>query len=211
MTALDQWLKAATRGLAADSARRVRTEIQAHYDSARETAIGRGLSAEEADRSAVKDLGDPKAANRQYRKVLLTTAEGRMLGQSNREARAFCANAWMKSTLLAIPATALLVSSALFLRGEFAVAGALFAGGLAIGMGFIAPFFPVYTPARSRMLRRVKWALMAGALLLAFGPDALKWSWLLVSCLWIVGWIEWKRASIRRKLPVARWPKQLYL
>jgi len=52
--------------------------------------------------------------------------------------------------------------------------------------------------------------VLAGTLLLAFGPDALKWSWL-TSCLWPLAWIEWTRISIRRKLPVAQWPKQLYL
>ena len=36
-------------------------------------------------------------------------------------------------------------------------------------------------------------------------------SWLLISCLWLVARIEWTRVSIRRKLPVAEWPKQLYL
>jgi hypothetical protein len=46
---------------------------------------------------------------------------------------------------------------------------------------------------------------------LAFGPSALKMWWLLMSCLWPVVWIEWARISIRRKLPVAEWPKQLYL
>jgi hypothetical protein len=57
----------------------------------------------------------------------------------------------------------------------------------------------------------VKWLAVAGALGLVFGPDWLKWSWLLLSCVWILGWIEWTRISIRRKLPVAEWPKQLYL
>jgi hypothetical protein len=57
----------------------------------------------------------------------------------------------------------------------------------------------------------VKCAVLVGMLLLAFGPDAFKWSWLLISCFWPFAWIEWTRMSLRRKLPVAQWPKHLYL
>ena len=58
---LDQWLSDATRGLSAESAARVREEIQQHYDSACE-----------AGGDAIAGLGDARAANRAYRKVLLT-------------------------------------------------------------------------------------------------------------------------------------------
>ena len=67
MTPLDQWLADATRGLSAESAARVREEIQQHYDSACE-AGGDALAA----------LGNPRAANRAYRKVLLTEQEAMM-------------------------------------------------------------------------------------------------------------------------------------
>jgi hypothetical protein len=46
---------------------------------------------------------------------------------------------------------------------------------------------------------------------LAFGPDTLKWSWLLICCLWPVFQVEWTRASTRRKLRAGQWPRQLYL
>jgi hypothetical protein len=42
-------------------------------------------------------------------------------------------------------------------------------------------------------------------------PVDVQSSWLLFSSLWIIVWTERTRASIRRKLPVAAWPKQLYL
>jgi len=64
MTPLEQWLADATRGLSAESASRVREEIQQHYDSATE-----------AGGDAIAALGDPRAANRAYRKVLLTEQE----------------------------------------------------------------------------------------------------------------------------------------
>jgi hypothetical protein len=85
---------------------------------------------------------------------------------------------------------------------------------------FTAPFLPVYTrPSRGRVFRYVKWVVLLGTLGLAFGTDAhswswllmLKWSWLLTACLWPLIWIEWTRVSIRRKIPIAQWPRQLYL
>ena len=79
MTGLDSWLNQATRHLSVDSAAQVRTEIREHYESAWEAAVGGGAPADEAGRSALAALGDAKAANRQYRKVLLTSSEARML------------------------------------------------------------------------------------------------------------------------------------
>jgi hypothetical protein len=81
MTRLESWLTDATRGLSKDSAARVRSEIGEHYES----SIMRDVTPDEADRLAVAALGDAKIANRQYRKVLLTSSEARMLRQSNRK------------------------------------------------------------------------------------------------------------------------------
>jgi hypothetical protein len=208
---LETWLKQATRHLSRDSAARVRTEIQEHYESAREAAMSGGSTADEANRLAVTALGNAKAANHQYRSVLLTSAEARMLREGNWEARAVCSRPWLKWLLLAMPMAALFAAAALFLAGASAVAQVLLVGGIGMGLLFTAPFLPLYTPSRGRVFRVVKWVVLIGTLGLAFGPDALKWSWLLISCLWLVGRIEWTRVSIRRKLPVAEWPKQLYL
>ena len=83
-----------------------------------------------------------------------------------------------------------------------------------MGLLLAAPFLPIYTPYRARLFRGVKWFMllvMFGMLLFAFGPNGLKMSWLVTSCLWPIAWEEWTRISIRRKLPVAKWPKQLYI
>ncbi len=211
MTGLDNWLTQATRHLSKDSAAQVRTEIQEHYESAREASMAGGATADEADRLAVTALGDAKAANRQYRKVLLTSAEARMLRDAKWEARAVCSRPWLWWLLLPIPVAALLAATALFLLGAIAVARVLLAGGIGMGFLFAAPFLPVYTPSRGRIFRGVKWVVLISMLVLAFGPNALKWSWLLASCLWPLAWIEWTRVSIRRKLRVAEWPRPLYL
>jgi hypothetical protein len=211
MTALESWLTQATRHLAKDSIAQVRTEIQEHYESAREAALSNGATADEADGLAVAGLGDSKTANCQYRNVLLTSSEATMLREGNWEAHAVCSRPWLRWLLLAMPVAALFAATTLFLTGATALARTLLIGGIGIGFLFATPFLPVYTPSRGRIFRCVKWVVLLAILLLAFGPDTLKWSWLLFSCLWPMFWIERTRVSIRRKLPIAEWPKQLYL
>jgi hypothetical protein len=211
MTRLDGWLKQATRHLSQDSAAQVRAEIREHYESAREAAMSGGATADDADQQAIATLGDARTANCQYRNVLLTAAEARLLRQGNWEARAICSRVWLKWILVALPLAALIAATVFLLMGAVETARILLVSGIGMGILFAAPMFPVYTPSRSRIYRIVKWLVMIAILALAFGPDALKWSWLLISCLWPVFWIERTRSSIRRKMRVAEWPKQLYL
>ena len=209
MTGLDGWLTQATRTLAKASAAQVRTEIQEHYEASRDAAIAGGATAGEAERVALQALGDAKTANRQYREVLLTSAEARILRQGNCEARALCFGS--RKWFPLVPVGAMAVAAALFLTGHAAVARDLLIGAIGMSPTFVAPLLPVYTLSRSRVFRVVRWLAMAAAIALLFGPSVLKWSALLFSCLWPVAWSEWTRASIRRKLPIAVWPKHLYL
>ena len=134
MTGLDRWLSQATRHLSKDSVAQVRTEIQEHYESAREVAMGGGASAGEADRSAVFALGDAKAANSQYRRVLLTSTETGIPREANWEARAVCSRPWLRWLFLAMPVTALCAAATLFLSGGIAMAQTLLVGGIGIGL-----------------------------------------------------------------------------
>src|SRR5690242_2660933 len=118
MTGLDVWLRQATRNLARDSAALVRTEIREHYECARESALSRGATTAEIDRAALAALGDANAANRQYRRVLLTSAEARMLHQGNWEARALCSWPAVKWLLSGIPLAALAAAVAFDAAGE---------------------------------------------------------------------------------------------
>jgi hypothetical protein len=202
---LEAWLRRATRHLSRDSAAQVRNEIQEHFDAARANAMERGVSCDEAERQALEALGDARAANLQYRKVLLTSREARLLHEGNWEARVVCSRRWL------ILVGALLLGTGFYFANSNAMARLLLVGGMSMGLLFFAAFLPVYTPARGRVFRGVKWLVLAGILLLAFWPMTLRWSALMFSCVWPVVWVEWSRASIRRKLPVAKWPKQLYL
>ncbi|MEO8027711.1 MAG: hypothetical protein ABI823_14610 [Bryobacteraceae bacterium] len=208
---LNDWLEQATRCLSRDARLRVRTEIQEHYDLARETALDGGSTRGEADGIALNALGNPNEANRQYRQVLLTAAETRMLREGNWEARTLCSRQWLKWVLLAAPVGALAGAFTAFAAGATEGARELFAIGIVSGLLCAALFLPIYTPSRARVFRVVKWIALIGAMALAFGADAMKLSWLIFSCLWPMVWIEWTRSSIRRKLRVADWPKQLYL
>lgn len=203
---LEIWLKQATCELSNDSVARVRAEIEEHYELAREIAMGDGATSEAAEHLAVTALGDPKIANRQYCQVLLTSAEVRLLGNGNREARMVCANPLLKSVFLALPVAILLASILFIFNGKEETAKGLFAGAFAIAVWCVSPFLPVYTRWRARFLRLVKWAVLAAMIGMVY-----QWSWLFISCLWPLVWIEWTRVSIRRKIPLAQWPKQLYL
>ncbi len=211
MSGLELWLKEATRCLSKESVARVRGEIREHYESAREAAMDEGATADDADRLALAALGDAKSANRQYRKVLLTSTEARLLGQGNWEAKFICSRRWVKRVFVAVPVMALLASIVLFLRGSQGIAQVMFGIGLVTGLLWAAPFLPIYTASRSRVFRRAKWTLLIGAFALICGPEIFKMSWVFLSVTWAMGWVEWQRISIRRKLPVSKWPRQLYL
>lgn len=211
MTRLEIWLGHATRCLAPESAAKIRREISEHYESAKDSALRTGLVEDAADEHAVTVLGDPKIANHQYRHVLLTSTEARLLRNSDREAQMVCASTWRRWILVATPVAVLAVAITLRFKGAVALGRDIFVGGLAMSFVFLVPFLPVYTPLRSRVFRALKWVVLSAALVLILGPLAAKMTWLLPACLWPVVWAEWTRISIRRKLPVAQWPKQLYL
>jgi hypothetical protein len=205
-TSLEMWLQQATRRLSKDAAAQVRTEIREHYESAREAAISSGRAPEEASRLALAALGDPKIANADYLRVMLTSAEAKVLRQGNWEALVFCSYQWLKWMLTALPVATLIASAFFYMKGDTSLAKDLFLGTLVLTILVAGPVLPVYTPARSRVFRALKWVVYLGAFMV-IAP----WPWLLVSCLFPFAWAEWTRLSIRRKLPVAQWPKHLYL
>ena len=204
---LETWLKRATCRLSATSAAQVRSEIQEHYESARDEALGGGADSHEADRTALASLGDAGIANRQYRKVLLTASEDLLLREATWEARAICSRLqW----LLPIPAAALSAAIWFFIAGQTYLALMLAVMAAGLGLVFVRPLLPINTPARARMYRGVRWAWLAVVMILAVWPDVLKQSWLLVAVGWPIVWTEWTHFSVRRKLAVADWPGPLY-
>jgi len=211
MTELNVWITKAARHLSKDSAITIRLEIQEHYEAAREAALTDGAQPHEAELFAVRSLGDPRIANCQYRKVLLTSSEASLLRESNREARMICSKSWLKWAYLSAPGVLLLLSAILVAMNNIAIARGLMMLGTLMAVLHIAPFLPIYTSTRGRIFRIVKWTAMVGGVALLFGRSAFEWSWLLACCFFPVFQTEWKRMMIRRKLPIGQWPKQLYL
>ena len=211
MNELENWLHHATRYLFREAALTVRAEITEHFEASRDAALAAGATQAEATRQALSALGDPRLANCGYRSVLLTTEEARVLREGSREARAVCSRAWIKPALVAGYLVLLATAAAFALTGhrDYATDALLAALGTSPLVG--APFLRIDTPARGLLFRLSKWIAMGTATILIFGPNAWRYSWLLVSCLGPLAVTEITRASIRRKLPVHSWPRHLYL
>ena len=211
MTILDSWLNQAVRRLSKDSADQVRREIQEHYDAAREAALNSGIDPQQAELMAVKALGDPRVANRQYRKVLLTSSEAKIFREAKAESQMICSTGWIKWTLLSAPGILLLISAISLAMHLPSLAGGVLVVAALMAIFFIAPFLPIYTPTRGRIFRVIKWGMMFGSVLALFGTDSRNGLWLASCWFFPMFYTEWKRMMIRRKLPIARWPKHLYL
>jgi hypothetical protein len=211
MAKLDSWLNQAVRHLSKESADTVRREIQEHYDAAREAALSRDIDPQQAEAVAVQALGDPRVANREYRKVLLTSSEASLLRQSNSESRMICSNKWMKWMLLSTPGTLLLLSAIFLAMHRSDISRGMLAFGALMAMFFVPPFLPIYTIARGRIYRAIKWTVFLGGVLVVFGIESRTGLWLASCCFFPMFFTEWKRMMIRRKLPIGRWPRQLYL
>ena len=210
MTELEQWLMRASKCLSAESHTRVRAEILDHYEASRDEAIGNGATLLEAEAMALRALGDPGRANRLYRQSLLTSSEAKLLRQGNWEARAVCSRPVLKWIVLGLPVAAFLAGIIALLRGATHLAAELLPIGLCFSVLLHGPFLPIYTPLRSRIYRGFKWAALSAIFLMAMWPLGWSESWLFFGCLWMVVWIEWRRFSIRRKLPIGQWPRQLH-
>ena len=182
---LEMWLAQATKGISKDAARQVGAEILEHYQAARDEAITAGSTPGEAAQLVLCALGDPKNANADYRRVMLTVSEARLLREGNWEARALCSHQWFKWLLTAVPVGMLIASAAIFATGDTSLAQDLFAGSIVVGVLMAGPFLPVYTPSRARAFRVAKWIVVVGALMVV-----APWPWLLASTLWPLAWIE---------------------
>lgn len=211
MKTFDDWLKQATRGLASESADRVRAENQQRYDSARAAAISQRADPIAAESIAISALGDANTANFRYRCALLTATEAGILRQGARESDFIVSHAWFRFLFLTVGSASCVLASALLVIGWTLPGRLLLALGLGAGFVPLIPFFPASTPARRLVFRFLKWAAQILALLLAFGPGGLNVYWLPVLCVSQMIWSESVRMSIRRKLPVSRWPTRLYV
>jgi hypothetical protein len=209
MTALEMWLKRATRWLSTGSAAQVRAEIEEHFAASRDAAMQAGANAADAERSALAALGDAAAANRQYRRVLLTAREARVLRTSAWEVNAICGRGWLRWFVLfwAVVATATGIWS--WITGRAFLTEVLLLSALALAMCGLPMYVSIFTPERSRIFRLAKMVCILG--IIAVALMTFRNPWITPIALFPTLWNEWTRMSIRRKMPLERWPKHLYL
>ena len=106
----------------------------------------------------------------QYRRVLLTASEARLLQQGNREAGVVCSISWRQWLLLAVSLITLLAAGGFFRTGWVGPGRVTFALGLGIGFTILTPRLPIYIPSRARVFRYVRWMIQVGLLLLPLAP-----------------------------------------
>lgn len=210
MTNLEKWLEVATRGLSTESVARVRAEISDHYELAYEAAIANGANAEQADSAVIAALGDAKSENREYRRVFLTVWEQRLLDSMRGKFPSL--PPWrvkLGKALAAILMIEALGIMATLLYKDPSRAPVLFFWIPMIAIPLIARVLPISTPTRGRMYRVAQWGLLlAGALIaIIFGA---KYSAGFAGVFLSMAYFQRTYASIRRKLPLSQWPKQLY-
>ncbi len=204
MQTLDQWLSVATRGLCDSAVERVRAEIGEHYASALESQERAGVDALDAERYALAELGDAKAANREYRRVLLTQGEDVFL---RRLSPGFGGRLWIAFWMLL---SAVGLVAAWIMRSEVQW---MFATMLVHGM---FRTLRVRSIRAGWLVRILRWALLALGLAmwyvsdirLGYGVGVIAPA--LYSAIFLVHF-EYKLFVLRRKVPVEQWPRPLWV
>jgi hypothetical protein len=78
---LEEWLRRASANLIPSACESIRREIASHYKDAVADAIRSGMPETDAIDSALRNLGSPRRANRQYSREYLTDGEWTMIGR----------------------------------------------------------------------------------------------------------------------------------
>jgi hypothetical protein len=143
--------------------------------------------------------------------VLLTRDEARILREGDWESRLVCANSYGKALMILLPSLAIGAGAILLSLGHEEGGWNFLMAGIGIGLTVLAGLLGLQKIQKGRIFRILRWVMVSAVVLGIFGKDALRLSWLLIPSVWPLAWIEWRRHTIRRKLPVAMWPKHLYL
>jgi len=202
MQTLEQWLEVATQGLCGSAAERVRAEIGEHVASALEAADPAGVAPLDAERLAVDALGDARTANRQYRRVLLTQSEADVLrGFTSRGGRLW------RHTLVVLSAVLLVVVPSSTLGVARYTCATIVIDALLCAI-------PVASIRAAWVVRTLRWLTMIGFYAIWF---VRAWEFARVPAVLIpvmacgTAHREYRLFVIRRKLPVSRWPRRLWV
>lgn len=210
---INDWITVAARGLAKDAWVRVREETYAHYESAREESLRQGASEEHANAAALASLGNARAASRQYKKIHLTEWETNLMKQDECATQAL----GRRPYLLVVPLALMCAAVAGFTINPGPATLLLLVGAAGLCFVFGVPYLvSINTKLRGLIYRTIRLTWLVAFIWFAYGIDGRNESWALffsmgVPVLWILAWLESSRASARRKLPIAEWPRSLYL
>jgi hypothetical protein len=207
---LGEWLAVATRKLSAESVEHVREEIEEHFTSAKEEALAAGVHPHDTGLSALVSLGDPKAAHRACRKVLLTKAEERLLR-----------NFKSKGPRMIGVAAGCLVLALVWIVAVFLPAGfqeSPHENELTLLLVFVylaLALRPWITSKRNQTNSRIFFCFYvvcgAGSLFLLDSPQLhLGHSVLLIVAVMACWLTIRRRQQLRRKLPIDKWPDDLF-
>ncbi len=125
---LQTWLDIATRGLCDEAKARIRDDIQSHVVEAMRSRLKDGVAPEVTMQQAVKDLGDPRKARLEFRRIHLTTRQARyinILTDPKMVAAAKKGRRWMLPLAVAWLAAALTISFMTVPINKFELAGLL--------------------------------------------------------------------------------------
>jgi hypothetical protein len=207
---LGEWLDVATNKLSTESKYRVRKEIQEHFVLAKEEAVAKGAHPDEAGRTALESLGDARAANRAYRKVLLTKADERLLRNlKSKSLRMICVAAgclviapvWIFAVVLPAESRESPHENGFNLLIAFVY--------LALGLR------PWITSKRNQTYSKIFfgfWVVCgAGSLFLLGIPQFQYGQSILLVVVVMSCWLMIRpRQQLRRKLPIDKWPDGLF-
>ena len=198
---LGEWLAVATRNLSTESVEHVREEIEEHFVSAKEEALAAGVHPHDTGLSALVSLGDPKAANRAYRKVLLTDRESKWL---ERKEKFRLLNRAGGAAFVGVGI--LLLVGYVFVENTPLLLGL---GGTGLIIVWGAPLLFSIRSRRGRILYRItRWVCMVPIILMAFAMLPIE---LIVFFSINVLLCDWGRMRVQRKLPIEKWPDGLFM
>ncbi|HET9385746.1 MAG TPA: hypothetical protein VFO67_11405 [Gemmatimonadales bacterium] len=204
MQTLEQWLSVATRGLCDSAAERVRGEIGEHYASALESAGTADVDPLDAERRVLSALGDAKTANRQYRRVLLTEGEDVLLRGLMSRMR------WVWVGIVALLSALALV----FIPGNTPGYSYTKYFLTMVVIDAVLQAIPVGSSRAGWIVRTVRGGVltigMTMTLVSGLGDRRVYVSPAGAAIVFIIH-SEYKLFVLRRKVPVERWPRRLWV
>ncbi len=90
---LDEWLKIATKNIVDLEAQSIKTEIRGHYQDELEHQSNQQRTHTDVEKTALKELGNPYRANKDFQKSHVTESEWNFISKKTKESHLFSVTA----------------------------------------------------------------------------------------------------------------------